>query len=130
MISQQSRLLKTEKVMALVDSWGITAEQKIFLLGLPDNLRTRKLEKFRQSEPFPDIESVNQHVSHLLGISDALRTTYPRNSEMGGIWMKQKHKRFNNNPPLAVMLEKGLKGIIQVRAFLDCTFAWDSSGSV
>ncbi len=92
-------------------------------------MRVRKLERYRQDESFPDTEIVNQHLEHLVGIADALRTSYPRNTEMCALWLHKPHKRFENQEPLAVMLNKGLQGLIQVRSQLDCSFAWNVSGS-
>lgn len=115
--------------MSLLDSWGTNAEQKIILLGLPADMRTRKLERYRQDEPFPDSEVVNEHLEHLVGIADALRTSFPRNVEMCSLWMKKPHKRFGNETPMSLMTRKGLKGLIQVRSQLDCSFAWNASGS-
>ena len=73
------RVLLTNHIMDLLDSWGTDGAQKIILLGLPDDMRVRKLERYRQDESFPDTEIVNQHLEHLVGIADALRTSYPRN---------------------------------------------------
>ena len=116
--------------MSLLDAWGANGQQKIRLLGLPDEIKARKLERYRLDEAFPDNDVVNQHLEHLLGIADALRTSYPRNEGMCAIWMNQPHKRLANTRPLDLMIDKGLSGIIQVRAQLDCSFAWNNSGSV
>lgn len=115
--------------MELLDNWGTDGQQKIILLGLPQDMRTRKLERYRQDESFPDTEVVNKHLEHLIGIADALRTSYPRNIEMGSLWLKKPHKRFENQTPLSVMTGRGLDGLIRVRSHLDCSFAWSMSGS-
>jgi hypothetical protein len=115
--------------MGLLDSWGTNAEEKIALLGLPTDMRTRKLERYRQNEPFPDTEEINEHLEHLVGIADALRTSFPRNVEMCSLWLKKPHRRFADDSPLHVMVRDGLRGLIRVRAHLDCSFAWNSSGS-
>lgn len=123
------RVILTNRVMQLLDSWGTSAEQKIILLGLPADMRTRKLERYRQDEPFPDTEEINEHLEHLVGIADALRTSFPRNIEMSTLWLQKPHKRFDNQTPLSVMTHNGLKGLIRVRSQLDCSFAWNASGS-
>lgn len=115
--------------MQLLDSWGTSGQQKIILLGLPEDSRVRKLDRYRQNEAFPDTDTVNEHLQHIVGIADALRTSYPRNIEMSSIWLKKPHKRFDNQTPIAVMTSKGLAGLIQVRSQLDCSFAWNASGS-
>lgn len=123
------RVVLTNQIMELLDSWGTNGEQKIILLGLPEDIRTRKLERYRHNEAFPDTDIVNEHLEHLVGIADALRTSFPRNVEMCSLWLKKPHKRFDNAPPISVMTEKGLAGLIQVRSHLDCSFAWNASGS-
>ena len=128
--STDRRVALTNQVMELLDSWGTDGQQKIILLGLPQDMRSRKLERYRQDEAFPDTEIVNEHLTHLVGIADALRTSYPRNIEMCSIWLKKPHKRFANETPMSVMTGKGLDGLIQVRSHLDCSFAWNRSGSV
>lgn len=128
-ITADRRLTLTNHIMALLDSWGTSGEQKIILLGLPEDMRARKLERYRQDEAFPDTDIVNEHLEHLVGIADALRTSFPRNVEMCSIWLQKPHKRFANQTPLSVMTDKGLAGLIQVRSQLDCAFAWNASGS-
>jgi len=129
-MTSERRLLLTQHIMSLLDSWGTTGQQKVVLLGLPEDIKARKLERYRTSEPFPDTETVNEHLEHLVGIADALRTTYPRNVEMCNLWLRKPHKRFDGRTPIQVMVEDGLSGLIRVRSQLDCAFAWDHSGSV
>jgi hypothetical protein len=116
--------------MELLDSWDTNGEQKRVLLGLPEDMRARKLERYRQNEAFPDTDIVNEHLEHIVGIADALRTSFPRNLQMGSVWLKKPHKQFHNKTPLSVMTSRGLEGLIRVRSQLDCSFAWDASGSV
>jgi len=79
--------------------------------------------------PLPEDPAVAERVEHLVGIADALRTTFPRNANMGLIWLHRRNARFNDRTPLATMLEDGLLGVIAVRAHLDCAWDWDQSGS-
>jgi hypothetical protein len=48
---------------------------------------------------------------------------------MGNIWLKQGHKRLNNETPMTIMLNNGLSGIRRVRGLLDCTYEWNMTGS-
>lgn len=128
-VSGERRVEFSNQIMKLLDSWGTTGDDKIVLLGLPKDMRTRKLEKYRRDEAFPDTEEVNEHLEHLVGIADALRTTFPRNVEMCAIWIRKPERRFDNQTPIELMIRKGLPGIIRVRAHLDCSFAWNASGS-
>lgn len=128
-IMDEKRLILTQSIMELLDDWKLMAKDKITLLGLPDDVRVRHLEQYRKDKAFPETEQINAHLVHLVGIADALRTTYPRNLEMGNIWLKQTHKRLNNRAPMDIMLGEGLKGMRKVRAILDCSYEWSLTGS-
>ncbi len=125
----EQKLLRTQKVMSAVDEWGLTGEQILALLDFPENVRSRHLQKYRKDTPFPDDENVNCRVVILLGIIDALRTTYPRNLQMGARWMAAPHVRLKNRCPLQAMLEDGENGVVAVLSELDCAYAWELSGS-
>lgn len=127
--SESQRIAMTQKVMAAVDEWGLSGDQILSVLDMPEGERSRHLQKFRKDTPFPDIEQINNRVLRLLGIIDALRTTYPRNLQMGARWMQMPHRRFQKRTPLKTILEDGESGVIAVLAELDCVYAWELSGS-
>ena len=129
-LSHERQILMTQKVMSSLDEWGLSAAQQLIVLDLPEGTRTRKLRSYHGDTPFPETEDVAYRVVRLLGIIDALRTTYPKNMMMGGRWMKKSHKRFQNKTPIQKMLEDGSEGVTAVLAELDCTYAWDLSGSL
>ena len=119
----------TNTVMQVLDSWNLTTEQTVQVLGLSSQTKKRQLDKYRTLKAFPKDEAIIIRLSHVVGISDALRTTFPRNINMSEKWMKTQHRRFNNETPLSVILEQGIDGLCKVRAELDCTFAWNASAS-
>lgn len=118
----------TNTVMKVLDSWNLTTEQTVQVLGLSIQTKKRQLDKYRTLKAFPKEELIVKRLSHVVGISDALRTTFPRNVNMSEKWMKTQHRRFNNETPLSIILEQGIDGLCRVRAELDCTFAWNASG--
>jgi hypothetical protein len=128
-LTESQRMAATLKIMDAVDEWGLTGEQIIAVLDLPEGQRTRHLQKFRDDMPFPDVESTNARMASLLGIVDALRTSYPQNLKMGARWMNMPHRRFQKRTPVRTMLEDGETGIIAVLSELDCAYAWELSGS-
>jgi len=128
-LSPEQKMLRTEKVMSAVDEWGLSGEQILVILDFPDTERSRHLQKYRKDTPFPDDEKVNTRLTYLLGIIDALRTTFPRNLQMGARWMAEPHIRLKNRPPLQAMLEDGELGVVAVLSELDCAYAWELSGS-
>jgi hypothetical protein len=124
-LSLQDKGQLASMMIDLLDSWEIRSHHHmISLLSLPSNTPTRAIRKYRQCNPFPENEQTEEKVEHLIGIADALRTTFPRNAQMGSQWMNKPHKRFNGKSPLKVMIEEGLDGVVAVRALLDCSFAW------
>jgi hypothetical protein len=128
-LTDEQRLMVTQNIMAAVDEWGLSGEQILTVLDFPEDERSRHLHKYRKDTPFPEAESINRRVVRLLGIIDALRTTYPRNLNMGPRWMNTPHRRMNNRTPVHTMLEDGESGIIAVLSELDCAYAWELSGS-
>lgn len=114
-------------VILLLDTWGIDSARQIIFLSLPEKTPLRAIRKYRKNTPFPDTNELNIKIEHIIGIADALRTTFPRNSQMGAQWMNKPHRRFNGQTPIHVMFEQGLKGFIAVRSQLDCAFAWADS---
>tara|TARA_B100001093_G_scaffold485761_1_gene520472 strand:+ start:125 stop:523 length:399 start_codon:yes stop_codon:yes gene_type:complete len=118
----------TNTVMKVLDSWNLTTEQTVQVLGLCSQTKKRQLDKYRTLKAFPKEDLIVKRLSHVVGISDALRTTFPRNLNMSEKWMKTQHRRFNNETPLSIILEQGIDGLCRVRAELDCTFAWNASG--
>lgn len=123
------RIALTKAVMTMLDDWGLASTEIIMLLGLPTKTRVRQLEHFRRNTPFPDNEQIMMRIEHLVGIADALRTSYPRNARMGLIWLRRPHRRLSNRTPLATMIEGGVNGLRSVRAELDCAYSWDRSAS-
>jgi len=111
----------------MLDEWDVKSSDQVSMLALPDGTPTRMLRRYHEDTPLPDDPEVMKRVEHLLGIADALRTTFPRNSRIGVLWLKQPCKRLRRRRPMDIMLEDGLSGLITVRTHLDCSFAWRES---
>lgn len=132
MSEQQQKALGeiTLAVMNLVDSWQLDSREIQSVLCLPENVRARALNKFREgTDVFPEDPAVLRRASYLLRIADALRTTYPLNPRMAGRWVRQAHRRFGRRSPLSIIMRDGESGMIAVLSELDCTFSWDLTGS-
>ncbi len=129
-LSEERQILLTQKIMSNLDEWGLCAADQLVVLNLPEDTRSRKLRTFHENTPLPKDDNVEFRALRLLGIIDALRTTYPKNQTMGARWMKAPHRRFQNRPPLQLLVEDGNTGINTVLAELDCTYAWELSGSL
>ena len=123
----QQQIEVTRHTMRILDEWGVSGKNIITLLALPNKIRLRHLDRYRDGEAFPESSEIMERVIHIAGIADALRTTFPRNSHMGVVWMQTPHRRFQNQTPLHMLLDQGLNGLRLVRSELDCAFSWDES---
>jgi len=128
-LTAEERHSMTRKIMSMLESWNLSAQDIIQLLQLPDSVKARNLARFRDEEPFPADVNVDRRVAYLLRIEEALHTYFPRNPEMRHMWVKRGNKQFGKRAPIAVMVEDGESGLIAVLSHLDCTFAWDLTGS-
>lgn len=127
---QQARTDITQAVMGLLDAWRLDTREIQGVLNLPNTVRARALNKFREgADALPDDPAVLRRAGYLLRIADALRTTYPLNPHMAGRWVRQGHRRFGRRSPLSIILRDGETGLIAVLSELDCTFSWDLTGS-
>ncbi len=114
-------------VVNLLDDWGLAAHQQLEVLALPEGTPKRMLRRYHEDTPLPDDPEVMLRVEHLLGIADALRTTFPRNNRIAVLWLQQPCRRLRRRRPMDIILEDGLSGLITVRTHLDCSFAWRES---
>ena len=128
-LSNEQKIELTHLIMNMLDEWGVSHSDKITLLALPSQIRTRAMRRFYDNEALPDDDAVFERIDHLLGIADALRTSFPLNGHMAAFWLNQKNHRFENKTPLNFMLEGGLDNVVAVRAHLDCAWDWHRSGS-
>jgi len=124
LFSEEEQIIRTKTIMSLLNSWNLSARDQISLLGLPDSIKARHIQRYQQGEILPQSEELNERLDHLFGIADALRTSYPHNELMGALWLTTKHRRFNNKAPVEIMLTQDLAGLIFVRSHLDCAFDW------
>ncbi|MES9860492.1 MAG: antitoxin Xre/MbcA/ParS toxin-binding domain-containing protein [Candidatus Thiodiazotropha sp. LLP2] len=125
--SADDQMAITRGVMNLFDSWGLRSEEMLSLLDI--NGKPRHITQYRHNTALPDSPVVMKRVEYLVRINDALRTTYPTNPSMGKRWLRQRNHLFNKRSPLSMMLGEGEQGMVYVLSRLDCTFAWEQSGS-
>jgi hypothetical protein len=128
-MTPEERLTLTRRIMDLLEGWGLGARDIIEILCLPETVKVRAVARFREDEPFPDAPEVNRRVAYLIRIEEALHTYFPLNPEMRSLWVKRGNRQFGKRAPVAVMVEGGEQGLVSVLAHLDCTFAWDQTGS-
>jgi hypothetical protein len=123
-MTQDEQITLTISIMGILDGWGMSAAEIISLLALPEKTPTRALRRYRENTSFPVTAEVEERIEHILGITDALRTSYPHNPQMGKMWIRQRSKKLQNQIPLQIIVENGLSGIIEIRKHLDCSYDW------
>jgi len=116
----------TQGVMEYLDSWQLSAEQILAILGLEDEVKKRNLQSFRMGDkPFPETSDIMERLDHVIGIADALRTTFPFSDKMRLMWLRKPHRRFQRNTPLSViMADDSTNGLLKVRMEVDCAYGY------
>lgn len=125
MTHSEDRLELTQLILALLQAWGITNfSNLISVLSLPVETRGRTMRRYGSELPLPDLDPVNERIEHLVGIADALRTTYPMNPMAGHLWMRRPNHRFSDQSPAQRIVEHGLEALVEIRSHLDCSYDW------
>ena len=114
----------TQAVMHVLDDWKLDGEQILSVMALPVKMKVHHLSLYRNSQAFAETEQVTERLRHVLGIIDALATSYPTNPRMSLFWMTRNSKKFQNRAPIQVIVEDGLEGLITIRKHLDCSYDW------
>ncbi len=116
----------TQGVMAYLDSWQLSSEQILIILGLTDSVKKRHLQGFRMGDKsFPVSDDLMIRIDHIVGISDALRTTFPFSDKMRLMWLRKPHRRFQKNTPLSIIMnDAGVNGLLRVRREVDCSYGY------
>ncbi|MBE9526192.1 MAG: hypothetical protein IME94_04375 [Proteobacteria bacterium] len=123
-INDENNIKLTQAVMHTLDEWKLDGEQILSIMSLPENVKVRHLSKFRRTDAFPDTPEVTERFRHVIGIIDALATSYPTNPRMSIFWMARKSKKFKNRTPIQVIVEDKLEGLVTIRKHLDCSYDW------
>jgi len=126
-MSIEDQVSLTKGIMEILDGWGVPPAAIITLLALPEKTPTRAIRRYRENTPFPLTAEVEERIEHIIGITDALRTSYPHNPNMGAMWIRQRSKKLNDQIPLNIILEGGLDGFIEIRKHLDCSYDWQKN---
>lgn len=115
----------TRAVLNHMDEWKISADDMLAILQLGEEVRPRHLQQYRQGDKtFPQTTEMMNRIDHIVGIADALRTTFPFSSQMRVMWLSKPHRRFQRRNPLAVMLGEGDDGLMRVRIEVDCSYGY------
>ena len=124
--SKDEMLQLTQGVMEYLDGWQLSSEQMLIVLGLENSAKSRHINAFRLGEKvFPESSELMNRVDHIIGIADALRTTFPFSDSMRLMWLRKPHRRFKKNTPLAVIMnDDSPNGLLKVRMEVDCAYGY------
>ncbi|MEE9328180.1 MAG: antitoxin Xre/MbcA/ParS toxin-binding domain-containing protein [Cocleimonas sp.] len=124
--SKDELLQLTTGVIAYLDGWKLSSEQTIAVLGLNDKVKARHVQAFRLgNREFPESSELMVRIDHIIGIADALRTTFPFSDSMRLRWLRMPHRRFQKNTPLAVIMnDDSVNGLLRVRREVDCAYGY------
>ncbi|QLQ31207.1 MAG: DUF2384 domain-containing protein [Candidatus Thiothrix singaporensis] len=115
----------TQAVIRHMDEWSISGDEMLAILGLEGDVRSRHLAMYRNGgKVFPQTPEMMDRIDHIVGIADALRTTFPFSSQMRVLWLRKPHRRFQRRTPLAVMLDERDEGLMRVRIEVDCAYGY------
>ncbi|MEZ5448107.1 MAG: antitoxin Xre/MbcA/ParS toxin-binding domain-containing protein [Thiolinea sp.] len=115
----------TQAVIQHMDEWKISTEDMLTILGVEQEVKSRHINAYRRGEKsLPQQPEVMRRIDHIVGISDALRTTFPFSSQMRVMWLQKPHRRFQRRTPLHVMLSEGVDGLQKVRIEVDCAYGY------
>jgi hypothetical protein len=126
---ETARLRMANEVMELFAQWQVSLDDQHSLLGLPDSVKKRHIYKYAEDQPLPEDSTVMERAQHLMGIADALRTYFPNSRHARSRFIRTHSRKFSRRTPLQIMVDDGVSGLIRIRSHLDCTYAWDLSGS-
>ena len=111
--------------MRILGEWGINSDAKIAILGCQGSIKSRDMRKYQEGmKALPESEETNARVEHVLGIAQALHTSYPSRPEAGASWMGQRNGKLRGRTPLQCILQDGRRGMVKVRTTVDCAWAW------
>lgn len=107
--AERDEMLQT--LLWVLDQWGLEGDEKVRLLGLPDNTPSRVLQQFRQGKALPDETLFLQHAELILAIYRAISSFFPGNPTMANYWVTTRSSSLGGRAPLEIMLSEGLAGM-------------------
>lgn len=124
--SQEEMQSLTQGIVSILDDWKISVDQAFAILGLTKEGKKRHMQGYRMGErAFPESDELLTRIDHIIGISEALRTTFPFSDKMRLLWLRKPHRRFKKNTPLNVILTDDTpNGLLKVRMEVDCSYGY------
>ena len=86
-------------VEALLNRWGLTADERVAVLGKVD------LKNFNEGQRFND--ELKLRITQILFIHRCLRLRYPHDRKMVYGWIKALNADFGGKSPLEILMKSG-----------------------
>lgn len=116
---------RDQRVLQILQNWGLAPDAQIALLGCQNELKPRDLTKIEKgTKTLPDNEKLAVRIEHIIGIAEALHTSYPSRPEAGVSWMRQRNGKLRGRTPVQCLLQDGVRGLVKVRVTVDCAWGW------
>ncbi len=111
----QSRIrVALDAFFKISETWGLSADEQIILLGSPGRSTFFKWKKESGSIPADTLE----RISHIISIYKALEILLPDPKQADG-WIKRANKYFDGQSALDVMLGGSFVDVYRVRQYVD-----------
>ena len=116
--TESDRSALSNMVTRAFDLWKLDTEAQLLLLGLSTSNRSA-LGRYRKGEPLAASRDLMDRVGHLLAIHKNLRLLFPQDRDLAYAWMTSCNRAFVGQTPVDIIRERGLAGLLAVRAYLD-----------
>ena len=116
--SEEERGRLARLVTRVFQRWGLQEATQLQLIGLHPSSRGT-LREYRDGKALPASRDLIDRAGNLLAIHQSLRLLFPDNPEIVYAWIAAPNRDFGDQSPLAVMLRDGIRGVLNVRGYLD-----------
>jgi hypothetical protein len=107
--TERNDLIQT--LLWVMQQWALESDEKVRLLGLPENTPSRTLQQYQQGKALPDEALFLQHAELILAIYRAIGSFFPGNPIMANYWVTTPSSSFGGRAPIEIMLADGLAGM-------------------
>lgn len=106
--------------LGIVGDWGLSEAQQLVLLGASISRPTLQVWKSEGPKTTLNIDQITR-ISLLLGIHEGLQRFFRRAPLEAERWLRRPRaeRPFDGRSPLDVMLERGIRGLEDVREYID-----------
>ena len=107
----EARKAVAEAVLALFNRWNLHEVNQARLLGIPTVIELKRKIVDADTDTM-------ERIGYLLAIDRALLKHYPLESRERDRWIFTANEHLHGLTPLSVMLEKGIAGLVVVKALI------------